>query len=85
MDLEADNHAYLHKAWMAVGGVYLFFIADRLIKIIAELKKQKDFRRLKQMSTILSVQNPPILSIAVDENDQGFLFLFFSKFSDFFF
>ncbi len=54
---------------MAVGGVYLFFIADRVIKIVAHLKKQNDFRKFQQLSTNFSAPNSA--SIAIEGADQG--------------
>jgi zinc transporter 14 len=33
------NHAYLYKAFAAVVGIYLFFFADKAIKMILEIRK----------------------------------------------
>lgn len=33
------NHDYLYKAFAAVVGIYLFFFADKAIKIILEIRK----------------------------------------------
>jgi hypothetical protein len=33
------DHGYLLKAWAAIGGIYLFFFADKLLKCILEMKK----------------------------------------------
>lgn len=40
MDPESDPyHSYLTKCWTAILGVYLFFIVDKLLKIVIEYKK----------------------------------------------
>uniref|UniRef100_A0A914YVL1 Uncharacterized protein n=1 Tax=Panagrolaimus superbus TaxID=310955 RepID=A0A914YVL1_9BILA len=48
-DANAD-HSYLWKSFFAVAGIYLFFIADKLIKVILEARKRCKDYELKRFS-----------------------------------
>jgi zinc transporter ZupT len=48
-DANAD-HSYLWKSFAAVAGIYLFFIADKLIKVILEARKRCKNYELKRFS-----------------------------------
>ena len=50
-EFDADaNHSYLWKSFGAVAGIYLFFIADKLIKIVLEARKRYRDYELKRFS-----------------------------------
>ena len=34
-----ESHAYLNTSLFAIGGIYMFFFTDKLLKLIMELKK----------------------------------------------
>uniref|UniRef100_A0AC35GTR9 Zinc transporter ZIP14 n=1 Tax=Panagrolaimus sp. PS1159 TaxID=55785 RepID=A0AC35GTR9_9BILA len=47
---EIADHSYLWKSFFAIAGIYLFFIADKLIKVILEARKRCKEYELKRFS-----------------------------------
>jgi zinc transporter ZupT len=47
---ENADHSYLWKSFFAIAGIYLFFIADKLIKVILEARKRCKEYELKRFS-----------------------------------
>uniref|UniRef100_A0A914WT53 Zinc transporter ZIP14 n=1 Tax=Plectus sambesii TaxID=2011161 RepID=A0A914WT53_9BILA len=39
------NHDYIFKSWVAIAGIYLFFFADKLLKIVLEMRKKHKLRK----------------------------------------
>uniref|UniRef100_A0A914VSE8 Zinc transporter ZIP14 n=1 Tax=Plectus sambesii TaxID=2011161 RepID=A0A914VSE8_9BILA len=47
------SYDFLSKSWLALGGIFLFFIVDRILKLILELKRRaKKKKRLSQVAPV---------------------------------
>jgi len=63
---EYESKEYLHKSWIWVSGIFIFYLIDRLLNIILETKKMKsEQQKLEKEAEEMIIERHPSVGAAV--------------------